>query len=92
MDSPLGRFQTKAVPILSRIGCSDDNGVEEVAEQDRRNDVNIRVTCSDISIKDTFHIWKPVAKRLAAVFGTHIAISTIQSLNVTYEMELPIQI
>jgi mannose-1-phosphate guanylyltransferase len=72
----------QAAPILSRIGCSDDNDVEEVAAEERRNDVNIRVTCSDIYIKDTFNFWKRVAKRLPAVFGTYIVTSTIQSLNV----------
>jgi hypothetical protein len=77
-------FRQKAAPILSRIGCNDDNGVEEVAEQERRNDVNIHVTLSDISIEDSFHFWKPVAKRLTAVFITYacIVISTSQSLNV----------
>jgi hypothetical protein len=56
-------FKQKAAPVFSRLGYSDDSGVEEVVAQERRNDVNIRNACNDISIKDIVYFWKPVARR-----------------------------
>jgi hypothetical protein len=41
-------------PTVIRLGCSDDSGVEEVAEQDRRNDANVRITCSEIKFERYF--------------------------------------